>query len=160
MKDVAGTLKIGLAQYRDMQAFAMFASDLDATSRRQLERGVRLTELLRQPQYSPYPVEDQVISVWAALGGLLDDVPVIDVLRFEQEVLENLRGTTSILQTISETLKFDADSQAAAKKAIESFKDQFRTSEGRLLHDDEAQVPVASEDIHQEEIIATDRKAH
>ena len=160
MKDVAGTLKIGLAQYRDMQAFAMFASDLDATSRRQLERGVRLTELLRQPQYSPYPVEDQVISVWAGLGGLLDDVPVVDVLRFEQEMLENLRGTTSILATISETLKFDKDSQAAAKSAIEAFKDQFRTSAGKLLHDDEAQVPVASEDIHQEEIIATDRKAH
>ncbi len=159
MKDVAGTLKIGLAQYRDMQAFAMFASDLDATSRRQLERGVRLTELLRQPQYSPYPVEDQVISVWAGLNGLLDDVPVVDVLRFEQEMLENLRGTTSILQTISETLKFDADSQAAAKTAIGSFKDQFRTSEGKLLHD-EAQVPVAAEDIHQEEIIATNRKAH
>jgi len=160
MKDVAGTLKIGLAQYRDMQAFAMFASDLDATSRRQLERGVRLTELLRQPQYSPYPVEDQVISVWAGLNGLLDDVPVVDVLRFEQEMLENLRGTTSILATISETLKFDKDSQAAAKSAIEAFKDQFRTSAGKLLHDDEAQVPVASEDIHQEEIIATDRKAH
>jgi F-type H+-transporting ATPase subunit alpha len=160
MKDVAGTLKIGLAQYRDMQAFAMFASDLDATSRRQLERGVRLTELLRQPQYSPYPVEDQVISVWAGLGGLLDDVPVVDVLRFEQEMLENLRGTTSILATISETLKFDKDSQAAAKSAIEAFKNQFRTSAGKLLHDDEAQVPVASEDIHQEEIIATDRKAH
>ena len=160
MKDVAGTLKIGLAQYRDMQAFAMFASDLDATSRRQLERGVRLTELLRQPQYSPYPVEDQVISVWVGLSGLLDDVPVVDVLRFEQEMLENLRGTTSILATISETLKFDKDSQAAAKSAIEAFKDQFRTSAGKLLHDDEAQVPVASEDIHQEEIIATDRKAH
>ena len=160
MKDVAGTLKIGLAQYRDMQAFAMFASDLDATSRRQLERGVRLTELLRQPQYSPYPVEEQVISVWAGLGGLLDDVPVVDVLRFEQEMLEHLRGTTSILATISETLKFDKDSQAAAKSAIEAFKDQFRTSAGKLLHDDEAQVPVASEDIHQEEIIATDRKAH
>ena len=160
MKDVAGTLKIGLAQYRDMQAFAMFASDLDATSRRQLERGVRLTELLRQPQYSPYPVEDQVISVWAGLNGLLDDVPVVDVLRFEQEMLENLRGATSILATISETLKFDADSQAAAKSAIEAFKDQFRTSAGTLLHDDEAQVPVASEDIHQEEIIASDRKAH
>jgi len=160
MKDVAGTLKIGLAQYRDMQAFAMFASDLDATSRRQLERGVRLTELLRQPQYSPYPVEEQVISVWAGLGGLLDDVPVVDVLRFEQEMLENLRGSTSILATISETLKFDKDSQAAAKSAIEAFKDQFRTSAGKLLHDDEAQVPVASEDIHQEEIIATDRKAH
>ena len=160
MKDVAGTLKIGLAQYRDMQAFAMFASDLDATSRRQLERGVRLTELLRQPQYSPYPVEDQVISVWAGLGGLLDDVPVVDVLRFEQEMLENLRGTTSILQTISETLKFDADSQAAAKAAVESFKDQFRTSDGKLLLDNEHQVPVPHEDIHQEEIIATNRKAH
>ena len=160
MKDVSGTLKIGLAQYRDMQAFAMFASDLDATSRRQLERGVRLTELLKQPQYSPYPVEDQVISVWSGLNGLLDDVPVVDVLRFEQEMLENLRGTTPILQTISETLKFDADSQAAAKKAIEAFKDQFRTSEGKLLHDDERQVPVPPEEIHQEEIIATDRKAH
>jgi F-type H+-transporting ATPase subunit alpha len=160
MKDVSGTLKIGLAQYRDMQAFAMFASDLDATSRRQLERGVRLTELLKQPQYSPYPVEDQVISVWSGLNGLLDDVPVMDVLRFEQEMLENLRGTTPILQTISETLKFDADSQAAAKAAIEAFKDQFRTSDGKLLHDDEPQVPVAAEDIHQEEIIATDRKAH
>jgi F-type H+-transporting ATPase subunit alpha len=160
MKDVAGTLKIGLAQYRDMQAFAMFASDLDATSRRQLERGVRLTELLRQPQYSPYPVEDQVISVWAGLNGLLDDVPVVDVLRFEQEMLENLRGTTPILQTISETLKFDADSQAAAKAAVESFKDEFRTSDGKLLHEDAPQVPVAAEDIHQEEIIATDRKAH
>ncbi len=160
MKDVAGTLKIGLAQYRDMQAFAMFASDLDATSRRQLERGVRLTELLRQPQYSPYPVEDQVISVWAGLNGLLDDVPVVDVLRFEQEMLENLRGSTSILATISETLKFDKDSQAAAKSAIEAFKDQFRTSEGKLLHDDQDQVPVAAEDIHQEEIIATNRKAH
>jgi F-type H+-transporting ATPase subunit alpha len=160
MKDVAGTLKIGLAQYRDMQAFAMFASDLDATSRRQLERGVRLTELLRQPQYSPYPVEDQVISVWAGLNGLLDDVPVVDVLRFEQEMLENLRGTTPILQTISETLKFDADSQAAAKAAVEAFKDEFRTSDGKLLHEDAPQVPVAAEDIHQEEIIATDRKAH
>ena len=160
MKDVAGTLKIGLAQYRDMQAFAMFASDLDATSRRQLERGVRLTELLRQPQYSPYPVEDQVISVWAGLNGLLDDVPVVDVLRFEQEMLEYLRSTTPILQTISETLKSDADSQAAAKAAIDAFKDQFRTSDGRLLLDNEPQVPVAREDIHQEEIIATNRKAH
>ncbi len=160
MKDVAGTLKIGLAQYRDMQAFAMFASDLDATSRRQLERGVRLTELLRQPQYSPYPVEDQVISVWAGLNGLLDDVPVVDVLRFEQEMLEHLRSTTPILQTISETLTFDADSQAAAKAEIAAFKDQFRTSDGKLLLDNEPQVPVAREDIHQEEIIATDRKAH
>lgn len=160
MKKVAGTLKIGLAQYRDMQAFAMFASDLDATSRRQLERGVRLTELLRQPQYSPYPVEDQVVSVWSGLNGLLDDVPVADVSRFEQEMLSYLRNSTPILQTISETLQFDDDSQAAAKKAIEAFKDQFRTSDGKLLGEDDSHAPVASEDIHQEEIVATDRKAH
>jgi F-type H+/Na+-transporting ATPase subunit alpha len=159
MKDVAGTLKIGLAQYRDMQAFAMFASDLDATSRRQLERGVRLTELLRQPQYSPYPVEDQVVSVWAGLNGLIDDVPVADVLRFEQEMLEHLRSTTQILQTIAETLKFDADTQNATKSAIESFKGQFRTSDGQLLRDEDQHVHVAREDIHQEEIIATNRKA-
>ncbi|MGV8848524.1 MAG: F0F1 ATP synthase subunit alpha [Propionibacteriaceae bacterium] len=159
MKSVAGTLKIGLAQYRDMQAFAMFASDLDATSRRQLERGARLMELLRQPQYSPYPVEDQVISVWAGLNGLLDDVPVADVLRFENEMLEHMRSSSPVLQTISETLKFDDDTQAAAKTVIESFKGLFRTSEGKLLRDDAPQVPVAAEDIHQEEIIARGRKA-
>jgi F-type H+-transporting ATPase subunit alpha len=85
---------------------------------------------------------------------------VVDVLRFEQEMLESLRSATSILQTISETSTFDADSQAAAKTAVEAFKDQFRTSDGKLLHDDEAQLPVPREDIHQEEIIATDRKAH
>jgi len=159
MKSVAGTLKIGLAQYRDMQAFAMFASDLDATSRRQLERGARLMELLRQPQYSPYAVEDQVVSVWAGLNGLLDDVPVADVLRFETEMLEHMRSSSPVLQTISETLKFDDDTQAAAKTVIESFKGQFRTSEGKLLRDDAPQVPVAAEDIHQEEIIARGRKA-
>ena len=88
MKSVAGTLKISLAQYRDMQAFAMFASDLDDTSRRQLDRGARLMELLKQGQYSPYPVEQQVISVWAGTTGKLDDVPVDDVQRFEHDMLE------------------------------------------------------------------------
>ncbi|MDO5286190.1 MAG: F0F1 ATP synthase subunit alpha [Actinomycetia bacterium] len=152
MKSVAGTLKIGLAQYRDMQAFAMFASDLDATSRRQLDRGSRLVELLRQPQYSPYPVEDQVVSVWAGLNGVLDEVPVADVLRFEQEMLEHLRASTSVLQTIGETLVFDDDTQAAAREGIEAFKRLFRTSEGKPLRDYEEPGRVAKEDIHQEEI--------
>ncbi len=152
MKSVAGTLKIGLAQYRDMQAFAMFASDLDATSRRQLDRGSRLVELLRQPQYSPYPVEDQVVSVWAGLNGVLDEVPVADVLRFEQELLEHLRASTSVLQTIGETLVFDDDTQAAAREGIEAFKRLFRTSEGKPLRDYEEPGRVAKEDIHQEEI--------
>ena len=91
MKRVSGTLKIDLAQYRSLEAFAMFASDLDAASRRQLARGARLTELLKQPQYSPYPVEDQVVSIWAGTNGKLDEVPVEDVLRFERELLDHLR---------------------------------------------------------------------
>ncbi len=159
MKSVAGTLKISLAQYRDMQAFAMFASDLDTTSRRQLDRGSRLVELLRQPQYSPYPVEDQVISVWAGLNGMLDEVPVSDVLRFEQELLGYLRANTSVLQTIRETLLFDDDTQAAARAGIEDFKQLFRTSEGKPLPEYEEGGRLAKEDIHQEEIQAGG-KAH
>ena len=120
MKNVAGSLKIGLAQYRDMQAFAMFASDLDATSRRQLERGARLTELLRQPQYTPYPVADQVVSVWAGTNGHFDDVPVSDVLRFESELLDYLRRRTDILTTIAETGGWDDDTANAVTKAIAS----------------------------------------
>ncbi len=160
MKSVAGTLKLSLAQYRDMQAFAMFASDLDATTRRQLDRGARLTELLRQPQYSPYPVEDQVVSVWAGLQGLLDDVPEQDVLRFERELLDYLRHETSVLHTIGETLLFDDDTAAATREAIDTFKHQFRTSEGRILVVDEpAPDPVPRDDIHQEQIV-TGGKAH
>ena len=99
MKKVSGTLKLDLAQYRDMQAFAMFASDLDAASRQQLTRGARLMELLKQGQYSPFPVEDQVVSVWAGTNGYLDDVPVEDVRRFESEFLDHLRHRTEVLTT-------------------------------------------------------------
>ena len=101
MKKVSGTLKIDLAQYRDMQAFAMFASDLDATSRRQLDRGARLTELLRQQQAQPLRMEEQAVSIWAGVNGKLDDVPVDDVLRFESEFLEFLRESTDLLTTIA-----------------------------------------------------------
>jgi len=133
MKNVAGSLKLELAQFRDMQAFAMFASDLDATTRRQLDRGGRLVELLRQPQYSPYPVEDQVVSVWAGLQGLMDEVPVDDVLRFEQEMLEYLRHHGSALRNIRETKNFDDDTAAALREQIAEFKKGFQTSEGKLL---------------------------
>src|SRR5690554_1788803 len=91
MKKVSGTLKIDLAQYRSLESFAMFASDLDAASRRQLARGERLMELLKQPQYTPYPVEEQVVSVWAGTKGKLDKIEVADVLRFERELLDHLR---------------------------------------------------------------------
>ena len=117
MKNVSGSLKLELAQFRDMQAFAMFASDLDATTRRQLDRGGRLVELLRQPQYSPYPVEEQVVSVWAGLQGLMDEVPVDDVLRFERELLDYLRHNGSALQNIRETKNFDDDTAAGAAGA-------------------------------------------
>ncbi|CAI9410380.1 F0F1 ATP synthase subunit alpha [Aestuariimicrobium sp. T2.26MG-19.2B] len=157
MKGVAGSLKLNLAQYRDMQAFAMFASDLDATTRRQLDRGARLTELLRQGQYAPYPVEDQVVSVWAGTTGEFDDVPVDDVLRFEQELLEHLRHNTPILKTIAETQVFDDDQKQAAKEAIASFKQGFRTSAGKLLLGHEEAEPMAEEEIGQETIVKQKR---
>ena len=91
MRKVTGSLKVDLAQFRDLEAFAMFASDLDAASRRQLDRGQRLMELLKQPQYSPFPVEEQVVSIWAGTSGKLDAVPLEDVRRFESEFLDYLR---------------------------------------------------------------------
>ncbi len=83
MKKVVGSLRVGLAQYRDLEAFAAFGSDLDAASKAQLERGARLMELLKQGQYSPFPMEEEVVSIWAGTTGHLDDVPVEDIRRFE-----------------------------------------------------------------------------
>ena len=157
MKNVAGSLKLELAQFRDMQAFAMFASDLDATTRRQLDRGGRLVELLRQPQYSPYPVEDQVVSVWAGLQGLMDEVPVDDVLRFEQEMLEYLRHHGSALRNIRETKNFDDDTAAALREQIAEFKKGFQTSEGKLLAGREEHVALEEEDVTQEQIVKQKR---
>jgi F-type H+-transporting ATPase subunit alpha len=157
MKNVAGSLKLELAQYRDMQAFAMFASDLDATTRRQLDRGGRLVELLRQPQYSPYPVEEQVVSVWAGIQGLMDEVPVDDVLRFERELLDHLRHHGSELRNIRETKTFDDDTAAALREQIAEFKKGFQTSEGKLLAGREEHVALEEEDVTQEQIVRQKR---
>jgi F-type H+-transporting ATPase subunit alpha len=157
MKNVAGSLKLELAQYRDMQAFAMFASDLDATTRRQLDRGGRLVELLRQPQYSPYPVEEQVVSVWAGIQGLMDEVPVDDVLRFERELLDHLRHQSSVLRNIRETKTFDDDTAAALREQIAEFKKGFQTSEGKLLAGREEHVALEEEDVTQEQIVRQKR---
>jgi F-type H+-transporting ATPase subunit alpha len=154
MKNVAGSLKLELAQYRDMQAFAMFASDLDATTRRQLDRGGRLVELLRQPQYSPYPVEEQVVSVWAGIQGLMDEVPVDDVLRFERELLDHLRHHGDSLRNIRETKTFDDDTAAALREQIAEFKKGFQTSEGKLLAGREEHVALEEEDVTQEQSVA------
>lgn len=125
MKKVAGTLKITLAQYRAQAAFAMFASDLDATTRRQLTRGERLMELLKQPQYTPYAVEDQVASVWAGTKGYLDTIELQDVAKFEAGYLDYLRHNTNVLQTILETGKLESDTEAELTSATEAFLESF-----------------------------------
>ncbi|WP_027587114.1 MULTISPECIES: F0F1 ATP synthase subunit alpha [Acidipropionibacterium] len=157
MKQVSGTLKIDLAQYRDMQAFAMFASDLDDTSRSQLERGARLMELLKQGQFSPYPIENQVISVWAGTTGKLDNVPVDDVLRFEHDMLEYLAGQTEVLKEIRETGKFPDDLQKTAEQAIEKVKESFKTSEGKYLAGHEEFQPMDPGSIDQAQIVRAKR---
>ena len=157
MKAVSGSLKINLAQYRDMQAFAMFASDLDAASRRQLARGERLTELLRQGQYAPYPVEDQIVSVWSGIEGHFDDVPVDDVLRFEGEFLDYLRHNTTVLQSIADTFLFGDELKASTITALADFKRVFRTSEGKLLVGREEHKPLEDEEIGQETIVRQKR---
>ena len=157
MKSVSGTLKINLAQYRDMQAFAMFASDLDDASRRQLDRGSRLVELLRQGAHVPYPVEDQVISVWAGTEGHFDDVPTSDVLRFEQEFLEHLRREGQVLQGIASTKQFSDEAKDATLAALAAFKKLFRTGEGKLLVGREEHQPMDAKDIGQETIVRKKR---
>src|SRR5687768_17611804 len=126
MKSVTGSLKVDLAQFRAMEAFAMFASDLDAASRQQLDRGQRLMALLKQPQYSPYPLEEMVISLWLGTTGKLDRVPTDDVLRFENEFLDFLRrGHAALLDGIRESQKFEDDTNKSLEEAYDKFLDQF-----------------------------------
>ncbi|MBC7591878.1 MAG: F0F1 ATP synthase subunit alpha [Salinibacterium sp.] len=155
IKKVSGTLKLELAQYRSLEAFAMFASDLDATSRRQLARGARLTELLRQPQYSPFPVEKQVVSIWAGTNGKLDEVPVEDVLRFESELHDYLARNTQVLDTLRDTNVLDDDTVKALDEAVDKFKLEFQTGDGKTLSDpgSEQFAETADEDINQEKIV-------
>ena len=152
MKKVAGNLRLALSQYRDLEAFAAFASDLDAASRAQLDRGARLVELLKQPQYDPFPVENQVVSIWAGGNGYLDDVPIEDVSRFESEFLEYLkRQHAGILQTIRESLDLSEDTITALKDAIGEFRKVFETSSGELLGGED-EPAEALEDEGQEKI--------
>jgi F-type H+/Na+-transporting ATPase subunit alpha len=132
MRKVAGTLRLGLAQYRDLEAFALFASDLDAASRQQLERGARLVELLKQPNYSPFPVEEQVVSVWAGTGGKVDDVPVGDIGRFESEFLQHLRhANPGVLAQIADGTWND-EIIGTLDQAISSYKDTFLARDGGI----------------------------
>ena len=138
MKKVAGQLRLSLSQFRDLEAFAAFASDLDAASRAQLDRGARLVELLKQPQYDPFPVEEEVCSIWAGTTGQLDDVPVEDVHRFETEFLEYLhRNNEGLLTSIRETKDLPDDSIATLKDAMDRFRRTFEVTGGKLLVSDD-----------------------
>ncbi|MEU4513446.1 F0F1 ATP synthase subunit alpha [Nonomuraea wenchangensis] len=153
MRKVAGTLKLSLSQYRDLEAFASFASDLDAASRAQLERGQRLVELLKQPQYSPFPVERQVVSVWAGTTGELDEVPVEDIRRFETEFLDYLQSShKGVFDTLRETKDMGDDTVTTLKDAITEFKKGFTTSSGELLVKDEPVAPLEAGEVGQEKI--------
>lgn len=155
IKKVSGTLKLELSQYRSLEAFAMFASDLDATSRRQLARGARLTELLKQPQYSPYPVEEQVVSIWAGTNGKLDSIEIEDVLSFERELLDYLRRNTTILDTLRDTNVLDDDTVAELTKKTDEFILEFQAGKGQSIgkpgHEEVA--AAGAEDVNQEKIV-------
>lgn len=129
IKKIAGRLRLDLAQYRELEAFAAFGSDLDAASKAQLERGARMVELLKQGQYSPYSVERQAVSIWAGTTGKMDSIPVADIRRFEAEFLDYIsRSHASIFEVISSSRELSDDTVAALEKAIETFKSQFAAS--------------------------------
>jgi F-type H+/Na+-transporting ATPase subunit alpha len=148
MKKVAGRLRLNLAQFRELEAFAAFGSDLDSASKAQLGRGARLVELLKQPQYQPQAMEREVVSVWAGTSGQLDDVPVEDIRRFDEEFLDYLkRNKPEVLESIRVTTDLSDDSVAVLEAAIAEFKRQFTTAAGTPLINDEPVEALADEDI-------------
>ncbi len=129
MKAVAGSLKLDLAQYRELAAFSQFGSDLDKTTLAQLNRGQRLVEILKQPQYLPMPVEKQVAIIWVATKGHLDDVPVKEIRRFEKELFEYLEvNGAEVLRQIRETGQFPKEVEEALKVQVFAFKETFAAS--------------------------------
>ena len=158
MKKVAGTLKLTLAQYRSMAAFAMFASDLDAATRRQLTRGERLMELLKQPQNSPYVVQDQVASIWAGTNGFLDDLEVNEVLSFESGLLDYLHSNSSVLDEIAATGELTKENEEKLRSCVEAFHSQWvsaRKGAGNL-DDGEVQAERSQEQIVRSRRVASE----
>jgi F-type H+-transporting ATPase subunit alpha len=133
MRKVAGRLRLDLAAYRELEAFSQFASELDAATQRQLSRGQRLVATLNQPQYQPWPLEEQVASIWAATNGYLDDVPVSQVPRFHQELRESLRAEGTVLKAIVESGDLSDETAEALKKAVDGFKESFFVEEEQGL---------------------------
>jgi F-type H+-transporting ATPase subunit alpha len=159
MKKATSNLKLFMSQYRDLEAFAAFASDLDAASRAQLERGARLVELLKQPKNSPFPVEQQVVSLWAATNGELDDVPIEDIRRFEEEFLDYIaRKYPGVYDTIRETGDLSEDTVTTLKDAIAEFKKTFETTHHGLLIQEETVEAIDEGDVEQEKITRVRKK--
>ena len=159
MKEVAGSLRLDLSQFRELESFAAFASDLDATSKAQLERGARLVELLKQPQYQPAPVEEQVVSIFLGTGGHLDSVPVEDVRRFETEFLDHIRASEGgILSEIRESQKLSEETENKLIDAIKEFKKGFAATGGGSVVPDE-HVEALDEDQVAKEAVQVHKPA-
>jgi F-type H+-transporting ATPase subunit alpha len=153
MKDVAGSLRLDLSQFRELEAFSAFASDLDAASRAQLDRGARLVELLKQGQYSPVPVEEQVVEIFAATKGHLDDVPVADIRRFVADFKDSLRRNhADLLGSIVETKKFPEDAQQRVVAAVTEFKKQFTASDGTTIVNEAPEKALDADKVGQESV--------
>jgi F-type H+/Na+-transporting ATPase subunit alpha len=153
MKEVAGSLRLDLSQYRELESFAAFASDLDATSKAQLERGERLVELLKQRQYQPMPVEEQVVSIFLGTGGHLDSVPVEDVRRFETELLDHMRASEEkFLVGIRDSQKLSEEAENQLIEIIKNFKKGFAASDGGSVVPDEHVEAMDQEDLGKESV--------
>jgi F-type H+/Na+-transporting ATPase subunit alpha len=153
MKEVAGSLRLDLSQFRELEAFAAFASDLDATSKAQLDRGARLVELLKQPQYQPAPVEEQVVSIFLGTGGHLDSVPIEDVRRFETEFLDHLRASDKgILSDIRESQKLSEETENKLVDEIKEFKKGFAATGGGSVVPDEHVEALDEEKVAKEAV--------
>jgi F-type H+-transporting ATPase subunit alpha len=133
MKKVAGRLRLDLAQYRELEAFAQFGSELDPQTQRTLARGERMVATLNQPQYQPWPLEEQVVAIFAGIHGLLDDIPPDQVPRFQEELREYLRTEGGVYEGIRESGDLPEDAQASARKQIEEFKKNFSVREEASL---------------------------
>jgi F-type H+-transporting ATPase subunit alpha len=153
MKAVSGTLKLSLAQFRDLEAFAMFASDLDAASKQQLHRGARLMELLKQSQYSPFPMEEQVVSIWAGTKGKFDDIEVEDVRDFETHLLEHLRHNGGVLEAIRTSGKFESSTEEELSRILDQVKQDFLAGKADGVARNDESGRMAAGEIEQEQIV-------
>jgi F-type H+-transporting ATPase subunit alpha len=154
MKEVAGSLRLDLSQYRELESFAAFASDLDPTSKAQLERGARLVELLKQAQYSPLSVEEQVVAIFLGTKGHLDSVPVEDVQRFESEFLEHVKAShDAVLDDIRESKKFPEEAEEKLTGIVNDFKKGFAATDGSSVVVNEAEAEALDpEDVEKESV--------